>query len=561
MRRVLAVITAIALVAGCAQHAPAQPKVRESVGVPGGGEWFPSNRKDLQTDVDKYLADAGTVTVEGRPVAVIAPHAGYPYSGPTAAYAFKPLAGLKYSRVILMGPSHSVPLLGGSITDVDAYATPLGQVELDKAAVKTLLATGVCRPFPMAEDREHSLQNEIPFLQTVLKDWKLVPIVVGEFRDEADVEKLAEGLKTLVTPDTLLVVSSDFTHYGRRFDFAPFATDLKENIRKLDQGAADRICAVDYKGFRDYMTKTQATICGRNPITVLLKVLDGRKDIRGRLVHYASSGEMTGVYGDSVSYASIVLSKLDSRVTEGKGDRSLLCEAPFRAERLKAPVPFSPIEFKTEVTALAAEGAGKDEKLPEKLNPAEQKLLLTMARTQLEKAIKERRPVDPKDYGWVLTPKLQADGAVFVTLTNHGELRGCIGNTVAYQALYKSVLGNAYNSALKDYRFADNPITAKELPDIDVEISYLTPMKLIANYTEIVVGKHGVLLEKNGTGAVFLPQVATEQKWDRDTMLKFLSLKAGLPADAWKEGCTFHVFEAQVFGEKDMGKTKAEEKK
>jgi AmmeMemoRadiSam system protein A len=184
-----------------------------------------------------------------------------------------------------------------------------------------------------------------------------------------------------------------------------------------------------------------------------------------------------------------------------------------------------------------------------------------MARTQLEKAIKEARPVDPKDYGWVLTPKLQADGAVFVTLTNHGELRGCIGDIIAHQPLYQSVLVHTVNSALRDYRFAGNPITAKELPDIDIEISYLTPMRRIANYTEIVVGKHGVLLEKEGLRAVFLPQVATEQKWDRDTMLKFLSLKAGLPPDAWKEGCTFHVFEAQVFGEKELGKSRAEEKK
>jgi hypothetical protein len=525
-----------------ARQAPAQPKVRECAGIEGGFGWFPADRKDLQAAVDKYLADAGNVTVEGRPVAIVAPHAGYRFSGPTAAYAFKSLEGLKYSRVILMGPSHYVPILGGSITDVDAYATPLGQVELDKPAVRTLLASGACRSFPAdAKDQEHSLQNEIPFLQTVLKDWKLVPIVVGEFREEADVEKLADAVKALATPDTLIVVSSDFTHYGPRFDFTPFATDLKENIRKLDQGAADRICAVDYKGFHDYMTKTRATICGRNPITVLLAMLDGRKDIRGKLVRYGSSGEMTGDYGDSVSYAAIVLSKVDSGAPRASSEPHL--------------------ESRMAVAAGAGEGAARDDKLPEKLNPAEQKLLLTMARTQLEKAIKEGRLVDPKDYGWVLTPKLQADGAVFVTLTNHGELRGCIGDIIAHQPLYQSVLVHTVNAAVRDYRFAGNPITAKELPDVDVEISYLTPMKLIAGYAGIVVGKHGVLLEKDGLRAVFLPQVAAEQKWDRDTMLKFLSLKAGLPPDAWKEGCVFHVFEAQVFGEKELGKTGAEEKK
>jgi len=533
MRRVIAVVLAVGFIMGFAGAAPAQSKVRECFGIRGGAGWFPGDRKELQAAVDKYLADAGDVKVEGKPVAVIAPHAGYRWSGPTAAYAFKPLVGLKYSRVVLMGPSHYEAFTGGSVSDADAYATPLGQVELDKPAVKVLLATGACRSLPQADDREHSLQNELPFLQTVLKDWKLVPIVVGAFQKDTDIEKLADAVKSVLTPDTLIVVSSDFTHYGPRFDFTPFTTDLKENIRKLDQGAADRICAVDYKGFRDYMAKTEATICGRQPIAVLLKVLDGRKDIRGKLVRYASSGDQTGDYGDSVSYASIVLSRAAGE------SRAVL---------------------KVELAA-ASEGAEKDEKLPEKLTEPEQKLLLTMARAQLEKAIKERQMVDPQEYAGDLTRKLHAAGAVFVTLTNHGELRGCIGDIVAQQPLYQSVLKNTVHAALNDPRFARNRITEKELPDIHVEISYLTPMKLIAGYTEIVVGKHGVLLEKAGRRAVFLPQVATEQKWDRDTMLRQLSLKAGLPPDAWKQGCTFHVFEAQVFGENEFAGKKAEEKK
>ncbi|HUW59260.1 MAG TPA: AmmeMemoRadiSam system protein B [Planctomycetota bacterium] len=523
MRRVVVVLVGVCILVGWASAVRAQGRVRDCVNVDGMYGWFPGNRAALQAAVDKYLADAGTVTVEGKPLVVIAPHAGYRWSGPAAGYAFKPLVGQKYSRVILLGPSHHAGFPGGSIADVDFYRTPLGHVALDRGVCKKLLATGIVQSHPRAHGEEHSLQNELPFLQTVLKgsDWKLVPIVVGAYQETRAIEFLADVVKTIVTPDTLIVVSSDFTHFGDRFSYTPFDKDLKENIRKLDQGAIDRICAVDYVGFRDYTAKT--TICGRHPIAVTLKMLEGRKDVRGKLVHYAASGDRTNDYRNSVSYASIVLSKV---------------------EETAAPLP---------VTTLVDEGGrSRPEEPPaERLTEAEQKLCLEMARAQLTKVIRERRTVDPKAYGWDLTKKLMSHGAVFVTLKNHDRLRGCIGDIAARQPLYLSVLRNTINAAVRDWRFRQDPVTDKELPDIDIEISYLTPQKKVESYTEIVVGRHGVLLEKGANRSVYLPQVATEQEWDRETMLRHLCVKAELPPDAYKEGCTFHVFEAQVFGEKE----------
>jgi AmmeMemoRadiSam system protein A len=137
--------------------------------------------------------------------------------------------------------------------------------------------------------------------------------------------------------------------------------------------------------------------------------------------------------------------------------------------------------------------------------------------------------------------------AAFVTLTENSQLRGCIGEIFPSQPLYKSVISNAINAAVHDWRFP--PVTKNECDSIDIEISALTVPVSIASPDQIRIGIDGVVLSKNGHSAVFLPQVAPEQHWNLQQMLSNLSLKAGLPADAWKEGATFSVFQAEVFGE------------
>jgi AmmeMemoRadiSam system protein A len=138
---------------------------------------------------------------------------------------------------------------------------------------------------------------------------------------------------------------------------------------------------------------------------------------------------------------------------------------------------------------------------------------------------------------------------VFVTLKKRGNLRGCIGRMVPDRPLAELVGAVALESAFEDPRF--NPVTLRELPDLEVEISVLTPMQRVAGADDIVVGRDGALLQKGGRSAVFLPQVATEQGWTRDEMLDHLSMKAGLPADAWRDNTAFSTFQAIVFSEKD----------
>ena len=148
-----------------------------------------------------------------------------------------------------------------------------------------------------------------------------------------------------------------------------------------------------------------------------------------------------------------------------------------------------------------------------------------------------------------LPPVLRADGGCFVTLENDGQLRGCIGNMTATGPLYEAVVRNA-TLACQDRRFVNKPVTAAELQDLHIEISYLTPMRRVENKEEIIVGRHGLLVSLLGQRGVLLPQVAYERGWTREQFLAQTCRKAGLAPDAWKRAMTqIYSFEAEVFGE------------
>ena len=169
-----------------------------------------------------------------------------------------------------------------------------------------------------------------------------------------------------------------------------------------------------------------------------------------------------------------------------------------------------------------------------------------VAKQALEEHIKRGKVLQPPAE---LSLEMQQKAGVFVSLKKDGELRGCIGSISGEKPLYQGVIDNAINSSTKDPRFP--PVTKDEIKSLAIEISVLTPLKKIDKPEEIIVGRHGVYLKKGWHSAVFLPQVAPEQGWDRETMLNHLCLKAGLgPAD-WKTDCEFKVFSTLVFGEEE----------
>ncbi|MBK7703231.1 MAG: AmmeMemoRadiSam system protein A [bacterium] len=185
------------------------------------------------------------------------------------------------------------------------------------------------------------------------------------------------------------------------------------------------------------------------------------------------------------------------------------------------------------------------------LTAQERAFLLRLARATLNGAVGGEPPPRPRAFaeaaGATLSPPLLERRGAFVTLQRHGRLRGCIGDIVGTAPLCEAVIANTLAAAFRDPRFL--PLTEDELPGLTLEISALTPLRPVADWSGIEVPRHGVVLTRGNARAVFLPQVAAEQGWDRETLLGQLSLKAGLPPDAWRRGAWFHIFEAEGSGE------------
>jgi AmmeMemoRadiSam system protein A len=183
------------------------------------------------------------------------------------------------------------------------------------------------------------------------------------------------------------------------------------------------------------------------------------------------------------------------------------------------------------------------------LGPGERRVLLQAARDAINSALS---CIKIKPEGSLNIPDtLKQPCGAFVTLTKFGDLRGCIGYVEAQTPLYQTVVTAAKSAAFRDTRF--DPVTSDEMKDIQVEISVLKPPSPIESWKDIKLGRHGIILSKRGRRALFLPHVATEQGWDLPSTLTHLAMKAGLAPDEWREGASYEVFEAEVFGEADTG--------
>jgi AmmeMemoRadiSam system protein B len=267
------------------------------------GRWYPGEADVLARTVRDLLAAGGPP----RPgvVAVIVPHAAYQYSGPTAARGLA-AAGAGFRRALVLAPSHFAGFRGAAVLPMSGYRTPLGVMPIDAEAVAALRAVPLVRANPAVFMREHALEIELPLLQVLAPECTLVPLLVGAL-DPGDAAALAAVLRPFLGAPTLVVVSSDMTHYGRRFDFLPVppsdAATVAAAVRGLDEGALDRIVARDADGFVRYVEETGVTICGREPIEVLLRALP--ITARGERIAYATSLDVSGEWDHTVSYAAV----------------------------------------------------------------------------------------------------------------------------------------------------------------------------------------------------------------------------------------------------------------
>ncbi|HCE46644.1 MAG TPA: AmmeMemoRadiSam system protein B [Lentisphaeria bacterium] len=276
------------------------------------GQFYESDPKALRSGIEEMFASAGSPQRKpGRIVqAVIVPHAGYVYSGRTAARTIRTAEGTAYRKAVVISPSHTFPFEGIVASSFKSYRTPLGTMDIDTETVERLVKSKNNYISEMTEAHipEHSLEVELPFLQVMFPDIKLIPFVCGHIEPDSAAE-IAESLSGLLVPGNLWVISSDFTHFGRSFGYKPFSDDIPAKLKELDMGAVDRIVNLDFNGFSGYVEKTKATICGANPIRILLKTLEllsGKGTVfEPELVEYTTSGELTGDYSHCVSYAGI----------------------------------------------------------------------------------------------------------------------------------------------------------------------------------------------------------------------------------------------------------------
>jgi len=498
MRILTVVVIALVLVAGFVLLRPRGVSSAESAKVrPAAvaGSFYPADSAELAKMVDGFLAKATPPPLTGV-VALVAPHAGYQYAGQVAAYSYALLKGKKFDRVVVIAPSHYEAFGFSSVYDGAAYTTPLGQVPVDRAFAAKLAAmsksirlSGLGHT-PTPDKPEHALEDQLPFLQRVLGQFQLVPIVMGDQSYE-NCRALGLALAKLIQgTNTLIVASSDLSHYH------PY-----DQAEVIDHKTLNAIEEWDYLSMARNFESQIWEACGGGPIIAAMIASERLGASQAKVLDYANSGDTPG--GDKtrvVGYGAVAFVKPQARAGSA--------EAPFSLSQ-----------------------RAKDE-------------LLKIARNSVETAVR-----DHKQYEYSPPMGLEAleqERGAFVTLNEHGQLRGCIGYVAPVKPLWATVRDVAAFAALRDSRF--RPVSAGELGALEYEVSVLSPMRRVLDVKEIRVGRDGLIMKSGDIEGLLLPQVPVEEKWDRTTFLDETCYKAGLSKNCWQSADTdIFRFTALVF--------------
>jgi hypothetical protein len=488
---------------GSGQASQARPikAVREAAVA---GLFYPKDAAALGKLIEALLANVKEGPIENLR-GLICPHAGYEFSGQTAAVSYKLLVGRDVKTAVVLAPSHYCLFEGAFLPRTDAYRTPLGLVPLspkadELAKVSPFTSTPQCRverpgwwrqsPMTAPADGqdlpdtwEHAVEVQVPFLQRVLKDFTLVPVIYGN----VDPAEVAKAIEPVLDDKTIVIASSDLSH------FYPY-----DEARKLDDRCLTAVCTLDIERMKDQEA------CGKAPIQTLMHLAKS-KGWRARFLDYRNSGDTAGDKNRVVGYGAIAF------------------YAPAKAAQ----------DF----------------------SPEERKWMLQLARKALRESVAAAKlpPVDTSNLSPRLTRELTEPKGCFVTLTKDGSLRGCIGHILPQEPLSKAIMDNAQNAALRDPRFL--PVQAVELDKIKIEISILTtPEPLYFKDSKDLLdrlqpGKDGVILKIGDRMATYLPQV-WDQIPDKQKFLDSLAVKAGCQADAWKTGpTTILIYHVEAFKE------------
>ena len=453
------------------------------------GSWYPGSREELSRTVDSLLKNAHIHKLNGDLIALIVPHAGFSFSGPVAAEAFRQLDGCEFNTVILIGPSHRHPFRGISIFERGYFATPLGKVKINESIAGSMTAENeLIRSVPEAHRNEHCLEIELPFLQRTLKKFDIVPLLTGQGMTLADCLKVSETIvKHFTVGETLLVASSDMSHYPSYQNAARVDKKMLEVIKTLD---ANKIISTTKSILQENIPGLSCTMCGESAViitTIAAKKL-GANCVT--VLKYSNSGDShpRGRADKSkvVGYAAIAITRYPS------------------------------------------------------LSPKAQKELLKLARKAID---------NPSPYLVKGLEELSQKLGLFVTLRHGKKLRGCIGRVENPQPLSETIDYLACSAAFGDPRFP--PLTKEELKKITIAVTVCSPLKKISSPDEIIPSLHGVVIKRNGKSGLFLPGVWDETGWSKEEFMSNLCRhKAKLPENSWKEkGTGIYIFTGHSFDE------------
>jgi AmmeMemoRadiSam system protein B/AmmeMemoRadiSam system protein A len=476
------------------------------------GGFYPGDKTSLEKYVDALLRQADPPVIKEPIRAIMVPHAGYVYSGPVAAYAYKKLEGRDIRTVILMCNSHRHALDGIAVYEKGSYETPLGRVPIDEEKTKELLAASPkILSRPAMHEGDHVLEVQLPFLQRVLKDFKIIPLLFGS-DDPALSIILADALKNIIDDKTLIVASTDMSHYP---PYEKASKADRETLQAVNTGQADALDAILKQHASEGIPNAETFMCGVSGVRTVLLLGQALGPTTPVYLNYANSGDSpAGDKRNVVGYGAVA----------------------FVAKPSTLPAAPPPVETKKEE---APDESG--------LAPADKEELLKIARATVESHVRGQKAPEFSP----VSPALNKSLGAFVTLKEYGQLRGCIGRFDPAGPLYGTVQQMAVAAATQDPRF--RPVREQELGKLEYEISVLSPLRKIESADEIVLGKHGVQVSKGFHHGVFLPQVATETGWSKEAFLgELCSQKAGLPRDCWKDPkVELQVFTADVFPEEE----------
>jgi AmmeMemoRadiSam system protein B/AmmeMemoRadiSam system protein A len=500
-------IIGLGFAVACQANKMSHTDVREPVLA---GKFYPSSAPKLKLAIEKFMEDAVPLTIE-KPVAIVVPHAGYVFSGQICADGFTQARKEQYDVVVILGTNHTNPGFAKiSVYPGGGFRTPLGTALVDRDAVSSLIAEDPvdCTLDKSLHEHEHSVEVIVPFVQVVFPKAKIVPVIIGS-PDLPMSSRFGQALaKVLKNKRALVIASSDLSHYPNAKIAAPVDKGTLEAITTMNPA----IFQSTVKSHMDRrIPQLSTSACGEAPIIAAMAAAKALGATRGVVVSYANSGDIAiGEQSRVVGYGAVAFTAHEPGKDISSSDQS-------------APVSV----------------AGS-------LRSSDKRALLAFARKTISRIIL----TDTVPLARGFDPHLQQPQGVFVTLKRKGELRGCIGRIVGDEPLCKLVGTMAIQAALNDRRFP--PLTADELNEIDIEISVLTPLKDVSGATDIVAGRDGIVLNKGGRSAVFLPQVALEQGWTRQELLNNLCLKAGLNAECWLKGAQLSTFQATVFSEAEF---------